>query len=173
MEFINSFSSLAVKFGLDVVFREIYVDHFLDDPSREFRRKTFVDFFKRTVPQLYEGMFINKDTVVYVPFSTETIVGLHASWNTLQEYATVTFVNKADNCAWSKASNEQVLQPFLKKDRKNNKRKRLEDEVGESLKNLTFFMKTTIEAMKDNKKRERRAKMRAMMLLQSDHLTML
>ena len=146
------FPSLAVKFGSDVVFREIYVDHFLDDTSREFRRKTFVDFFKRTVPQLYEGMFIDKDTVVYVPFSTVTIVGLHASWNTLQEYATVTFVSKADNCAWSKASNEQVLQPFLKKDRKNKKRKRLEHEVGESLKNLTFFMKTTIEAMKDNKK---------------------
>ena len=141
------FPHIADRFGDSVVFKEIYVDHLLDDATANRRKETMIDLFKQMIPELYEARLVVDDAYVCIPFTTKTIYALSASWHKLKEYTTVDFVNKQEGCEWWTASKDKSLQTFRKNHAKNNDRKKINDKYGTSLDSITGFLESTVSIM--------------------------
>ena len=141
------FPHIADRFGRSVVFKEIYVDHLLDDATADRRKETMIDLFKQMIPELYEARLVVDDAYVCIPFTTKTIYALSASWHKLKEYTTVDFVNKQEGCEWWTASNDKSLQTVRNNHAKNNDRKKINNKYGTSLDSITGFLESTVSIM--------------------------
>ena len=102
------FPTLAHKFPTNIVFQEIYVDDLVDVDMVSFRGATMRDFYEQLLPQLRSAMLIGDETTAHIPFATEAMVALHASWRAVEKYATITFVKKNVGCEWKTRTSDDT-----------------------------------------------------------------
>lgn len=139
------FPSLARKFDNNTHFDRLYVDHFVDDDMSSFRGSSMRDFYEQMLPELCSANLITDTSKAYIPFTSETIYALHASWSTVCKYATIKFVDK---CAWSRFTNTEDSIGLLREIENKPDRKKVKKDVGEKLTAITKNITTGLSARK-------------------------
>lgn len=150
------FPTLAKKFPNNIVFQEIFVDHLVHVEMASFRKRTTNDFYQRLLPQLRSAKLIDDETTVYIPFTPDTTLALHASWRTVSNYATITFVKKNDGCAWHKATTNDDLQRAITAHNQNPECHTLFSQVGVDKHVVVTSISSTAKSMFDNGKKKKK-----------------
>ena len=147
------FPSLAHKFDNNTHFDRLYVDHFVDDDMSSFRGSSMRDFYEQMLPELCSANLITDTSKAYIPFTSETIYALHASWSTVCKYATIKFVDK---CAWSRFTNTKDSIGLLMEIENKPNRKKVKKDVGEKLTTITKNITTGLSLMNESRNKRKR-----------------
>ena len=147
------FPSLAHKFDNNTHFDRLYVDHFVDDDMSSFRGSSMRDFYEQMLPELCSAKLITDTSKAYIPFTSETIYALHASWSTVCNYATIMFVEK---CSWSRYTYTTKLRELQSESEDNQNRKKVKRDVGEKLTAITKNITTGLSLMNESKNKRKR-----------------